>query len=784
MLVVLLSGACQPSVPAAQVSTPASTMPALAERNDAPPRATATAVPAVQPTVAPVATAPVLAATPGTTPTTRLAMVPVSTLDGLPTEQRATIDAARAALAAADGPRALELLEPLTTALHGEPGAEVSLLRGQALLVDRQLQAALEAARVLATHTQRPDLVSAAHLLEGQALRGLNRVDEAAAVMRAVAEANPLVAAAVRLELEQMWLEAGRPDQAAVDGQRGLDQADARLLTIELAENLGKAHVALGQTDAAIDAYRQLLTAAGSKGYLGEQLFNLAEGISTLGRIDEAITALRTSIAQFPRSRKAPDAVVLLDKLGGMRPEDRFYAGLIRYYFWNFRGARADFDAYLDALPDGDRAIEARYYRGLSSPPADTTQQLLQLAADVPDDDFAPLALLEAAKAQEELADYAGAESIYDRLVATYPTRDAGLAGAFRRGLARFMRGNAEGALDDWSALLARDLAPALRAQTLYWTARLLETQGDAAGARERYTAGAAVRPVDYYVMRCLVALQPPPGSSDFTPSQVGAADETDLARWFSSHGLDLESAARSASQEPAFVRASALVQHGLFRQANWEHEGFLTTYADKPDRLYWLATRFGSMGLPNAALKLGSAALNAATAEGQVSLLEVPPALGRAASPLAYPEQVTAAARARGLDPLLFTALIHQESDFDAHAESVARARGLTQIIPQTATEIARDLKVPDFQPDDLFRPGQNLRFGAYYFAERIKRNGSVTRALAGYNAGDGNVDNWSTPGREDPDIFAEYIPFPETHDYVERILFYWWLNRYLWAR
>jgi soluble lytic murein transglycosylase len=82
------------------------------------------------------------------------------------------------------------------------------------------------------------------------------------------------------------------------------------------------------------------------------------------------------------------------------------------------------------------------------------------------------------------------------------------------------------------------------------------------------------------------------------------------------------------------------------------------------------------------------------------------------------------------------------------------------------------------------MFRPGQNLRFGAYYFAERIKRNGSVTRALAGYNAGDGNVDNWSTPGREDPDIFAEYIPFPETHDYVERILFYWWLNRYLWAR
>ena len=52
------------------------------------------------------------------------------------------------------------------------------------------------------------------------------------------------------------------------------------------------------------------------------------------------VNALRTSIAQFPRSRKAPEAVDLLDKLGGMRPEDRFYAGVIRYLFWNFRGAR------------------------------------------------------------------------------------------------------------------------------------------------------------------------------------------------------------------------------------------------------------------------------------------------------------------------------------------------------------------------------------------------------------------------------------------------------------
>src|SRR5439155_21535499 len=185
----------------------------------------------------------------------------------------------------------------------------------------------------------------------------------------------------------------------------------------------------------------------------------------------------------------------------------------------------------------------------------------------------------------------------------------------------------------------------------------------------------------------------------DFDPSQVQPADEAELSRWFSSHGLDLTAAAQIAGQDPSYLRAQAMVQHGLYREANWEYEIFLTTYTDKPDRLYWLAARFGQMGLPNAQLKLGTAALNGATAAGQVSILDVPVALARVASPLAFPDLVTSAARARGFDPLLFTSLMHQESDFDPYVESVAKAKGLTQIIPQTGTEIARALRIPAFQ-------------------------------------------------------------------------------------
>jgi soluble lytic murein transglycosylase-like protein len=783
LFLVAVTSACQSAGPA---SPPQSTQAPAAQptqvEHTSPP--TVAAAPTSAPTAA--SSVPTAAPRPTAAPAAVAALptTPVSTLDKLPDPQRSVARDGQAALAAGEYGRAVGLLEPLAAQTSGETQNEVRLLLGQGLLGDRQFDTALAASETLLGATSRADLVSAGRLLKGEALRGLQRWDEAAVEMRAVADTNPLVAAAVRLELEEMWLDAQQPDQAAVDGKTGLEIAEPRLLKIDLAEKLGRAEVALGQTDAAMEAYRQLLTAAGTKGYLGEQLYNIALGESQLGRTDEAITALRTSISQFPRSRKAPDAVELLEKLGGMRPEDRFFAGVIRYYFWNFRGARADFDAYLQALPDGDRAIEARYYRGLSSAPQDSTDQLLKLARQYPDDDFAPMALLEAGKAQEELKDYASAQRIFDRLVDQYPTRDAGLLGAFRRGLASSMQGNPTSALAAWDELLARDPDSPVKAQALYWSGKVLAQQANAAGAQAKYEAAAAVRPVDYYVMRAQVALDPPPAADGFDSSRVSPADEPALANWFAQHNLNLPAATQVAGSDPAYLRAVALVQHGLYRQANWEHEAFLTTYAAKPDRLYWLAARFGEMGLPNAELKLGTAALDAATAGGDVSILDVPRALARVASPLAFPDMVTPIAQQRGLDPLLLTSLMHQESDFDAYAESVAKAKGLTQIIPKTGDEIAAALGVKDFRQEDLFHAKRSVEFGAWYFSQRVKRNGgAVPKALAAYNAGDGNVDTWTAPGREDPDVFTEYVAFEETHDYVRKILTYWWINRYLWA-
>src|SRR5262249_1365437 len=160
--------------------------------------------------------------------------------------------------------------------------------------------------------------------------------------------------------------------------------------------------------------------------------------------------------------------------------------------------------------------------------------------------------------------DYASAARIFAGLVARYPTRDAGLAGGFRLGLARYMLGDSDAALRSWSDVLARDPQPNVRAQTLYWTGKAVPRKGDHAAAQNAYQSAAGVRPVDFYVMRAQVPLDPPPASKTFDLSSASPADEAELARWFAGHGLDLKVAARTASQDPAFLRASALVQHGL----------------------------------------------------------------------------------------------------------------------------------------------------------------------------------------------------------------------------
>jgi len=131
---------------------------------------------------------------------------------------------------------------------------------------------------------------------------------------------------------------------------------------------------------------------------------------------------------------------------------------------------------------------------------------------------------------------------------------------------------------------------------------------------------------------------------------------------------------------------------------------------------------------------------------------------------PLKYESIVRAHAHNYDLNPALLAAVIEQESKFDAGARSSAGAVGLMQLQPETAKGIALRTGGSAFVVSDLDDPEINVRYGAWYLHHLLRKYGGDERlALAAYNAGQRNVDEWQAAGKG--------IAFSETRAYVDRV-------------
>ena len=114
----------------------------------------------------------------------------------------------------------------------------------------------------------------------------------------------------------------------------------------------------------------------------------------------------------------------------------------------------------------------------------------------------------------------------------------------------------------------------------------------------------------------------------------------------------------------------------------------------------------------------------------------------------------------------------------FNPEAESGVGARGLMQLMPRTAKDVAKKLDIR-YAESQLMDPTYSLKLGTEYIQEQIDHfNGSYILALAGYNAGAGRVREWiglygdPRSSNIDPIDWVELIPAHETRNYVQRIL------------
>lgn len=652
---------------------------------------------------------------------------------------------------------------------------------------------------VLREYPQRAERVPATYLMalaerqQGNLAEAITRLEEYLAL-------SDLLAAYARLRLADWYAAAGAPERGVAEAQRALEAPASRRVRIEALEYLARAAAERGDLATAQARWEAIWPLAVVPAYRAEVLWQLAELARARGDLDGAAGRYRTLVVEYATTRRAVDALERLNRLERDDLISHYQAGLVRYHQGQHARALAGFEAQLAAGGSDDELAGASYYRALAllrlGRESAGREALAEMAASFPASTLAPPALYRVGRLLEDAERYTEAADTYRTLIAAYPDSPAGQLALFRAGYALRRAGAFEDALAAWAEALplaadsvvdAPDLGQRLnpRAAVLYWTGKTLALVGRAAEARAAWQEVVANGGDDYHTLRARVALAGSDGAPATSPA-VGSlappAPDAALGDWLARHGApDAKTLATELAADPAWRRGAALWALGRTAEAAWEFVDLRDRFADDPPRLYALSVALRDLGADHLALRVAE---RLRVASGVRSVQELPRAVRALLFPTPYADLVQTYGARFGVDPLLLYALMRQESAFNPRAESSARARGLTQVIPATAREIVRQLGRGPLSEDDLFRPAVSIELGAYYLAQALRRfNGDVFPALAGYNAGPGNAARWlRQPGASDADVFAEQIPYSETYHYVRYVWTYYQLYRDLY--
>lgn len=142
---------------------------------------------------------------------------------------------------------------------------------------------------------------------------------------------------------------------------------------------------------------------------------------------------------------------------------------------------------------------------------------------------------------------------------------------------------------------------------------------------------------------------------------------------------------------------------------------------------------------------------------------------------PLLFWDDVRKYANGVGNNPPLILSIVREESYFDSNAASSVGAKGLMQLMPATASEVASKFGVKNY---NLSNPSNNIMMGNYYYSFiKSLLGGLDVSAIAAYNGGIGSVNQWKQSlNYSDTDSFIEQIPYPETQNYVKKVLRSYW--------
>jgi len=327
---------------------------------------------------------------------------------------------------------------------------------------------------------------------------------------------------------------------------------------------------------------------------------------------------------------------------------------------------------------------------------------------------------------------------LLDNLQAAYPETKLKQRVVWEGGWANYLAGKFSVAAEQFTKLLT---VAEYREKALFWHGRSLAAAGDVTAAEADFAALRKEFPFGFYTLAvqgdgAAAAVETIPALGGTLPEMLPLPD--------------------------GFERVKALIALGLIDDASTE----LAAGRKK------LSKTKGDAGLARLYLELGN--YNRAMSLYDTSLLKQPSSSRNAwlfLYPQAFNGLVSKYSAQAGVEPSLAYAVMRAESSFSATATSPVGARGLMQLMAQTAGMI---LKATKIEPERLYDPELNIRLGTKHLRELLdKYNGNETAVIASYNAGATNVNRWlKTYVNLGAAEFIESIPFAETRDYVKKVL------------
>jgi len=427
------------------------------------------------------------------------------------------------------------------------------------------------------------------------------------------------------------------------------------------------------------------------------------------------------------------------------------------FYLKKYAEAREGVRPYLE---QASRKAEARFFSLMAfrelGGRADYVAQTAAFVAEFPDSSWSEEALNNLATHYILTSDDDKATATFREMYDRFPTGTRAERAAWKYGWSAYKKADYRETIRVFEGAAASFPRSDFRPSYLYWAARAHGKSGDTAQAEAR--------------LRLVY--------TDYGNSYYGRLAERQLAR--RAGGVTPSDRVRSASlsqsspvAEPPGIPTTALVRlllaNGLYEDALNELRYAQRAWGPSAAIDATVAWVYHQNGELRRAISLMRRTYpQFLTAGGQL-----PAEILQVIFPLTYWDSIRKYSTERGLDPYMIAALIAQESTFDPKAKSVANAWGLMQLVPLTGRRLARTVGIRNFSTAKLTDPEINIRLGTLNFSRLVERFGGAYYALASYNAGESRVVKWRAerPGLEE-DEFIDDIPFPETQNYVKRIL------------